>query len=131
MAGERRRGRFTLKEDRELIAMAASGATSSEIAAKFGTSAETIEGKDQGIRNSAQGEPGRARAEGEREIAASEFRFISLSPANKRTLCHGAPWTRRPGMSGHIINSKGDLVGVVLLRDNLGSLAVFPAFALD
>jgi DNA-binding CsgD family transcriptional regulator len=45
MADKRRTGRFTLKEDRELIAMAASGAAASEIAAKLRTSAETIKGK--------------------------------------------------------------------------------------
>ena len=45
MVGKRRTGRFTLKAERELIAMAAKGATVQEAAAKFGTSAETIERK--------------------------------------------------------------------------------------
>jgi hypothetical protein len=45
MARKRRPGRFTWKEDRELIAMAASGATVSELAAKFRTTVETIERK--------------------------------------------------------------------------------------
>jgi transcriptional regulator with GAF, ATPase, and Fis domain len=38
-------GRFTLKAERELIAMAASGATVSKAAAKLGTTAKTIERK--------------------------------------------------------------------------------------
>jgi DNA-binding NarL/FixJ family response regulator len=45
MVGKRRSGRFTLKNERELIAMAANGATASEIAAKFKTSIKTIERK--------------------------------------------------------------------------------------
>ena len=45
MVGKKKPGRFTWKADRELIAMAASGATLSEAAAKFGTTAETIERK--------------------------------------------------------------------------------------
>jgi hypothetical protein len=45
MVGKRRSGRFTLKNERELIAMAANGATASEIAAKFKTSVKTIERK--------------------------------------------------------------------------------------
>ena len=45
MASKRRLGRFSMKEDRQLIAMAATGATVAEAAAKFRTSAETIERK--------------------------------------------------------------------------------------
>jgi hypothetical protein len=41
----KRIGRFTLKEERALISMAANGATLSKIAAKFGRSVETIERK--------------------------------------------------------------------------------------
>jgi hypothetical protein len=36
MVGKRRPGRFTLKNEREVNAMAANGATASEIAAKAG-----------------------------------------------------------------------------------------------
>ena len=36
-------GRFTYKQERELISMAANGATVSQIAAKFRTTVETIE----------------------------------------------------------------------------------------
>jgi len=45
MVGKRRPGRFNWKNERELIAMAVSGATASEIAAKFKTSVKTIERK--------------------------------------------------------------------------------------
>ena len=45
MAGKRRPGRFTWKEDRDVIAMATNGATASEIAARFNTSPETNERK--------------------------------------------------------------------------------------
>ena len=45
MVGKRKSGRFTWKNERELIAMAANGATESEIAAKFKTSVKTIERK--------------------------------------------------------------------------------------
>jgi len=45
MDGKRRPGRFSLKEERELIATAASGSTVSKLAAKFGRPAETIERK--------------------------------------------------------------------------------------
>ena len=45
MTGKRRQGRFSWKEDRELIAMAASGATVSQLAAKFRTTVETIRRK--------------------------------------------------------------------------------------
>jgi hypothetical protein len=45
MAGKRGPGRFTWKEDRKVIAMAASGATAFAIAEKFKTSVETIERK--------------------------------------------------------------------------------------
>jgi hypothetical protein len=45
MAGKRGPGRFTWKEEREVIAMAASGATVLAIAEKFKTSSETIERK--------------------------------------------------------------------------------------
>jgi len=45
MVGRRRPGRFTWKDEREMIAMAVNGATASEIAAKFKTSVETIERK--------------------------------------------------------------------------------------
>jgi hypothetical protein len=40
-----RSGRFSYKQERELIAMAASGATAWEIAAKFRTTVATIETK--------------------------------------------------------------------------------------
>jgi hypothetical protein len=45
MAKGRRRGRFSLKEDRQLIQMAAASATLEEAAAIFRTSVETIERK--------------------------------------------------------------------------------------
>jgi hypothetical protein len=45
MVGKGRSGRFTWKADRHLIAMAANGATASQIAAKFKTSVITIERK--------------------------------------------------------------------------------------
>jgi hypothetical protein len=45
MVGKRRPGRFNLKDEREMIAMAVNGATASEIAAKFETSVATIERK--------------------------------------------------------------------------------------
>jgi hypothetical protein len=45
MVGKRRPGRFTLKNERELIAMAANGATASEIAAKFKTSVNRFWGR--------------------------------------------------------------------------------------
>jgi hypothetical protein len=51
MAGKRR-GRFTSKQHRELIAMAAAGATVNEAVAKFVTSVETIarKARELGIR---------------------------------------------------------------------------------
>ena len=45
MAKKRRTGRFSLKEDRQLIQMAAASATLEEAAAIFRTSVETIERK--------------------------------------------------------------------------------------
>jgi hypothetical protein len=45
MAKRRRRGRFSLKEDRQLIQMAAASATLEEAAASLRTSVETIERK--------------------------------------------------------------------------------------
>jgi hypothetical protein len=45
MVGKRRSGRFTRKDEREVIAMALGGATAPEIAAKFKTSVKTIERK--------------------------------------------------------------------------------------
>jgi hypothetical protein len=45
MAKKRRNGRFILKEDRQLIQMAAVSATLEEAAAIFRTSVETIERK--------------------------------------------------------------------------------------
>jgi hypothetical protein len=45
MVGKRRPGRFTWKDEREVIAMARNGATASEIAAKFKTTTATIERK--------------------------------------------------------------------------------------
>jgi hypothetical protein len=45
MVGKGKTGRFTLKKERELIAMVASGATVSEAAAKFRTKAKTVERK--------------------------------------------------------------------------------------
>ena len=45
MVGKRRKGTFSFKEERELIAAAKSGATVSELAAKFGRPTETIERK--------------------------------------------------------------------------------------
>jgi hypothetical protein len=45
MAGKLRQGPLSLKEQRELIAMAASGASVSELAARFRTSTEAIERK--------------------------------------------------------------------------------------
>jgi hypothetical protein len=55
MVGKRRPGRFTLKNERELIAMAANGATASEIAAKFKTSVKTIERKARALGISIRG----------------------------------------------------------------------------
>jgi hypothetical protein len=45
MAEKRRKGRFSLKEDRQLIQMAADSATVEEAAAILRTSVETIERK--------------------------------------------------------------------------------------
>jgi hypothetical protein len=45
MTKKRRNGRFSLKEDRQLIQMAAASATLEEAAAIFRTSVETIERK--------------------------------------------------------------------------------------
>jgi len=45
MVGKGRSGKFNWKMERELIAMAAKGATASEIAAHFDTSVKTIERK--------------------------------------------------------------------------------------
>jgi DNA-binding NarL/FixJ family response regulator len=62
MVRKRRKGRFTRKEEREVIAMAMNGATASEIATKFKTSVETIERKARelgiSIRGSGRGQPG-------------------------------------------------------------------------
>jgi DNA-binding NarL/FixJ family response regulator len=55
MVGKRRPGRFTWKNERELIAMAVSGATASEIAAKFKTSVKTIERKARALGISLRG----------------------------------------------------------------------------
>jgi hypothetical protein len=41
-------------------------------------------------------------------------RFVSLSPANKRSLCRGAPRDRRQVVDGTIFNSRGVRVGMVL-----------------
>jgi hypothetical protein len=41
----KRKGKFTLKDERTLISMATNGATLKEIAAKFGRAAKTIERK--------------------------------------------------------------------------------------
>jgi DNA-binding NarL/FixJ family response regulator len=41
----RRPGRFSWKEERKLISMAANGATASKIAAQFKTSVKTVERK--------------------------------------------------------------------------------------
>jgi len=41
----KRKGKFTLKDERTLISMATNGAPLSKIAAKFGRSAKTIERK--------------------------------------------------------------------------------------
>jgi len=59
MVGKRRSGRFTLKNEHELIAMAANGATASEIAAKFKTSVKTIERKARALGISIRGGRGR------------------------------------------------------------------------
>jgi hypothetical protein len=61
MVAKRRPGRFTLKDEREMIAMAANGAIASKIAAKFKTSVKTIERKarELGISiRSGRGRPG-------------------------------------------------------------------------
>src|SRR5450631_4002590 len=51
-------------------------------------------------------------AEGKGEIAPGR-RFVSLSPSNKRSLCCGCLFERRPVMNGKIFNSKGIHVGTV------------------
>jgi hypothetical protein len=53
----------------------------------------------------------RARADGEGEVAPGG-RFVSLSPANKRSLLAGR-LNRRSVVSGNIFNSRGIHVGVV------------------
>jgi hypothetical protein len=45
MVGKGRSGRFTWKAERQVIEMAANGATASQIAAKFKTSVKVIERK--------------------------------------------------------------------------------------
>jgi hypothetical protein len=55
MPGKRRTGRFSWKDEREVIAMAANGATTSEIAAKLKTSVKTIERKAKALGISVRG----------------------------------------------------------------------------
>jgi hypothetical protein len=55
MVGKRRPGRFNWRNERELIAMAVSGATASEITAKFKTSVKTIERKARALGISIRG----------------------------------------------------------------------------
>src|SRR5450631_1571069 len=58
--------------------------------------------------------PGRARAQGEGEIARGP-RFVSLSRPNRRSLLpRGGPLIGRPVMNGKIFNSQGILVGAVV-----------------
>ena len=57
MVGKRRPGRFNLKGERELIAMAMNGATASEIAARFKTTVKTIERKARALRISIKERP--------------------------------------------------------------------------
>ena len=55
----KRRGRFTLKDERALISMATNGATMSEIAAKFRRSVKTIERKARALSVSIKRRPNR------------------------------------------------------------------------